>query len=222
MALLALQGPRAQEILSRHTKADLESVKYYHFTIGTVAGVKDIIISRTGYTGEDGFELYFDNAHAETIWNALTAQGDVTPAGLGCRDSLRLEMGMALYGNDIDDSVTPLEANLQWLVKMPKGDFVGRDVLTRQKEQGLAKKLVGFTSTERAFPRHGYPVYVEGAPSGVVTSGTLSPTLGTPIGMCYVPTAQSKEGSALEVEIRGKRVPATVVKTPFYKNGTHR
>jgi aminomethyltransferase len=222
MALLALQGPRAQEILSRHTKADLESVKYYHFTIGTVAGVKDIIISRTGYTGEDGFELYFDNAQAETIWNALTAQGDVTPAGLGCRDSLRLEMGMALYGNDIDDSVTPLEANLQWLVKMPKGDFVGRDVLTRQKEQGLAKKLVGFTSSERAFPRHGYPVYVEGAPSGVVTSGTLSPTLGTPIGMCYVPTAQSKEGSALEVEIRGKRVPATVVKTPFYKNGTHR
>ena len=129
---------------------------------------------------------------------------------------------MALYGNDIDDSVTPLEANLQWLVKMPKGDFVGRDVLARQKEQGVAKKLVGFTSEERAFPRHGYPVYVDGAPSGVVTSGTLSPTLGIPIGMCYVPTASAKEGSTLEVEIRGKRVKATVVKPPFYKHGTHR
>jgi aminomethyltransferase len=222
MALLALQGPRAQEILSRHTDTDLEAIKYYHFTIGTVAGVKDVIISRTGYTGEDGFELYFSNHHAETVWKALTAQGDVTPAGLGCRDSLRLEMGMALYGNDIDDSVTPLEANLQWLVKMPKGDFVGRDVLARQKEQGVAKKLVGFTSEERAFPRHGYPVYVDGAPSGVVTSGTMSPTLGTPIGMCYVPTASAKEGSTLEVEIRGKRVRATVVKPPFYKHGTHR
>ena len=222
VALLALQGPRAQEILGRHTKADLESIKYYHFAIGAVAGVPDIIISRTGYTGEDGFELYFDNRHARTIWNALTAKGDVIPAGLGCRDSLRLEMGMALYGNDIDDTVTPLEANLQWLVKLPKGDFVGRDVLVRQKEQGLSRKLVGFTSEERAFPRHGYPVYVQGAPSGTVTSGTLSPTLGTPIGMCYVPITSATDGSAIEVEIRGKRVPATVVKPPFYTNGTHR
>ena len=146
----------------------------------------------------------------------------MTPAGLGARDSLRLEMGMALYGNDIDDTVTPLEANLQWLVKLPKGDFVGRDVLVRQKEQGIPKKLVGFTSSERAFPRHGYAVFYENSASGVVTSGTMSPTLGTPIGMCYLPAAGAKEGSTLEVEIRGKRVQATVAKTPFYKKGTHR
>jgi len=222
VALLALQGPKAQEVLAGHTDVDLETIKYYHFTIGTVAGVRGVVISRTGYTGEDGFELYFDNKHAEIIWTALTDHGDVTPAGLGCRDSLRLEMGMALYGNDIDDTVTPLEANLQWLVKLAKGDFVGRDALVKQKEQGIAKKLVGFTSAERAFPRHGYPAYVAGAPSGVVTSGTLSPSLGIPIGMCYVPTAHAKEGSTLEIEIRGKRVSATVVKPPFYKHATHR
>jgi aminomethyltransferase len=222
VALLALQGPNAQAVLARHTSIDLEAIKYYHFTVGTVAGVNDVIVSRTGYTGEDGFELYFDPANAEHIWRELMAKGDVTPAGLGCRDSLRLEMGMALYGNDIDDTVTPLEANLQWLVKLAKGDFVGRDVLVQQKERGIPKKLIGFTSSERAFPRHGYPVFYENAPSGVVTSGTLSPTLGSAIGMCYLPTAGAKEGSALEVEIRGKRVPATVVKTPFYKNGTHR
>jgi aminomethyltransferase len=222
IALLALQGPYAQKILGRHTGIDLDAIKYYHFTVGTVSGVPDVIVSRTGYTGEDGFELYFDPAKAEHIWRELLAKGDVTPAGLGCRDSLRLEMGMALYGNDIDDTVTPLEANLQWLVKLSKGDFVGRDVLVEQKERGVAKKLVGFTSSERAFPRHGYPVFYENAPSGIVTSGTLSPSLGSAIGMCYLPTPGAREGSTLEIEIRGKRVPATVVKTPFYKNGTHR
>jgi aminomethyltransferase len=222
VALLALQGPDAQAVLSRHTDIDLESIKYYHFTVGAVAGVDNVIVSRTGYTGEDGFELYFDPAHAEHVWRELMAHGDVTPAGLGCRDSLRLEMGMALYGNDIDDTVTPLEANLQWLVKLAKGDFVGREVLVQQKERGIPRKLIGFTSSERAFPRHGYPVFYEGAPSGVVTSGTMSPTLGTAIGMCYLPAAGAREGSTLELEIRGKRVPATVVKTPFYKNGTHR
>jgi aminomethyltransferase len=175
VALLALQGPRAQEILASHTEVDLELIKYYHFALGTVAGARDVIVSRTGDTGEDGFELNFDNNHADRIWTALTAHGDVTPAGLGCRDSLRLEMGMALYGNDIDDTVTPLEANLQGLVKLPKGPFVGRDALVKQNEQGIARKLVGFTSAERAFPRLGYPVYVAGAASGTVTSGTLSP-----------------------------------------------
>ena len=222
IALLALQGPNAQAVLARHTDVDLDGIGYYHFTTGAVAGVPDVIVSRTGYTGEDGFELYFDPTRAEHIWRELLARGDVTPAGLGCRDSLRLEMGMALYGNDIDDTTTPLEANLQWLVKPAKGDFVGRDVLVQQKERGVTRKLVGFTSGERAFPRHGYPVFADGAASGIVTSGTLSPSLGTPIGMCYLPTALGKEGSPLEVEIRGKRVPATVVKTPFYKNGTHR
>ena len=222
VALLALPGPNAQAVLARHTEIDLDAIAYYHFTVGTVGGVKNVIVSRTGYTGEDGIELYFDPARAEHLWRELLARGDVTPAGLGCRDSLRLEMGMALYGNDIDDTVTPLEANLQWLVKLPKGDFVGRDALVAQKERGVTKKLVGFTSSERAFPRHGYPVFFQGAPSGVVTSGTLSPSLGSAIGMCYLPVAGAKEGSSLEVEIRGKRVPATVVKTPFYKKASHR
>lgn len=222
VALLALQGPKAQEILARHTDADLESIKYYWFTRGTVGNVKNVIIARTGYTGEDGFELYFDPAHAETIWRLLTAQGDVTPAGLGCRDSLRLEMGMALYGNDIDDTVTPLEANLQWLVKMKKGDFTGRAALEKQKADGIAKKLVGFTITDRAFPRHGYPVFVNGQASGEVRSGTMSPSCGFGIGTAYVPTAHAKPGNTLEVDIRGKKVAGTIVETPFWKHGTHR
>lgn len=221
IALLALQGPKAVKILQPLTDVDLSTIKYYHFSVGTVAGVKEIIVSRTGYTGEDGFELYFYGAHAATIWNALMDTGKVTPAGLGCRDSLRLEMGMALYGNDIDDTVTPLEANLGWLVKTTKGDFVGRDVLVKQKEQGVPRKLIGFTTTERAFPRHGYPVFIHNAPSGEVRSGTMSPSLNIPIGTAYLPAADAKEGTTFEIEIRGKRIPATVQKMPFYKNGTH-
>lgn len=220
VALLALQGPQAAKILARHTDTDLSAIKYYEFTTGTVAGVEKVYISRTGYTGEDGFELYFPNEHAPAIWNALTASGEVTPAGLGARDSLRLEMGMALYGNDLDDTTTPLEAALGWLVKMKKGDFVGRDALVAQKERGLTRKLVGFTTTERSFPRHGYPVFAKGQPSGEIRSGTMSPTLGIPIGTAYVPPDSAAEGSALEIEIRGKRIPATVVKMPFYKNGS--
>jgi len=155
------------------------------------------------------------------VWNAVLEKGDVVPAGLGSRDSLRLEMGMALYGNDIDDTVTPLEANLQWLVKLKKGDFVGRDALVKQKEEGVKKKLVGFTTTERSFPRPGYPVYVDGDRSGDIRSGTMSPSLGIPIGTAYLPTASAAPGTAFEIEIRGKRIPATVEKTPFYKEGTH-
>jgi len=221
VALLALQGPLAVEILQPLTDADLSGLKYYHFTSGTVAGAPDVCVSRTGYTGEDGFELYFHPRHAAAIWDALLAGGRVSPAGLGCRDSLRLEMGMALYGNDIDDTVTPLEANLGWIVKMKKGDFVGRDALVRQKEQGVPRKLVGFTFDERAIPRHGYPVRYAGAPSGVVCSGMMSPSLGIPIGTCYLPAAAGAEGTAFEVEIRGKAVAARVVKPPFYKKATH-
>jgi aminomethyltransferase len=220
-SLLALQGPVAKEILSSITNVDLDTIKYYHFTLGQVAGVPGVIISRTGYTGEDGFELYFDNEDADVMWAALTTDHRVTPCGLGARDSLRLEMGMALYGNDIDDTVTPLEGNLGWIVKLSKGDFVGRDALVRQKEQGIPKKLVAFTSTERAFPRHGYPVFYKDAASGVVCSGTMSPTLGIPIGTCYLPTAGAREGESFEIEIRGKRIAASVVKTPFYKNASH-
>lgn len=220
-ALLALQGPRAAEFLQRHTDSDLSQVKYYHFTEGAVAGIDGILISRTGYTGEDGFELYFPNEHAVAVWESLTGSGEVLPAGLGARDTLRLEVGMALYGNDIDDTVTPLEANLQWLVKLKKGEFVGRDALVSQKESGIPRKLVGFTSAERSFPRRGYPVFVNGEPSGEVRSGTMSPSLSIPIGTAYVPTAMASPGNAIEVEIRGRRIAATIEKMPFYKDGSH-
>ena len=220
MSLLAVQGPKAAGIVQSLTSTDLSAIKYYHFTEGQVAG-HQAIISRTGYTGEDGFELYIDNDVAVPLWNALMATGQITPAGLGARDTLRLEMGMALYGNDIDDTTTPLEANLAWLVKLPKGDFVGRDALVAQKAAGLSRKLVGFTMEDRNFPRHGYPVFANGESSGIVCSGTISPTLGTPIGTCYLPIALTKEGSEFEIEIRGKRVPARVVKPPFYKHASH-
>jgi aminomethyltransferase len=180
-----------------------------------------MIISRTGYTGEDGFELYHDVTYSTRLWDALVAAGDVTPTGLGARDTLRLEMGMALYGNDIDDTVTPLEANLNWLVKLKKGDFVGSQALTAQKAAGVKKKLVGFTLGDRNIARHGYPVFYADRPSGLVCSGTMSPTLGIPIGTCYLPAEGASEGNTFEVEIRGKRLPATVVKTPFYKDASH-
>jgi aminomethyltransferase len=220
MGLLALQGPEAARILAPLTDVDLAAIKYYHFSEGNVAGMP-MIVSRTGYTGEDGFELYHDVRYSLRLWDALMAAGNVTPAGLGARDTLRLEMGMALYGNDIDDTVTPLEANLGWLVKLKKGDFVGSAVLNEQKANGVSKKLVGFTLPDRNIARHGYPVFAANAPSGEVRSGTMSPTLGIPIGTAYVPTALSKEGNTFDVEIRGKRVPATVVKTPFYKDASH-
>lgn len=222
VALLALQGPRAPEILAGLTSVDLDKIAYYHFAVGVVAGVPDVTVSRTGYTGEDGFELYFAGSQARIMWDTLTKGGDVTPCGLGSRDTLRLEMGMALYGNDIDDTVTPLEANLAWIVKLAKGDFTGRDALVRQKAEGVQKKLVCFTLKERAIARHGYPVFFGGTPSGTVCSGTMSPSLGVAIGTCYLPTAAAKEGASFEIDVRGSRVTATVVKPPFYKNATHR
>ncbi len=222
VALLALQGPLAEQLLQPHVDVDLASIKYYWFAEGKVDGM-DSIISRTGYTGEDGFELYFHPKYADRIWNALMGAGQVTPAGLGARDTLRLEMGMALYGNDIDDTVTPLEANLGWLTKLAKGDFTGREALVKQKEGGLRRRLAGFTVDDgRSIARHGYPVYYQGQPSGVVCSGTMSPSLSIPIGTAYLPLAGAKEGAKLEVDIRGKRVTATVVKMPFYKKGTHK
>jgi aminomethyltransferase len=216
IALLALQGPLAEEILAPLTDVDLSSIAYYHFAEGYVAGAP-AIVSRTGYTGEDGFELYHDAQHATQMWNALLGTGKVTPCGLGARDTLRLEAGLALYGNDIDVSTTPLEAGLGWLVKLQKGDFVGRDALVRQQELGIPRKLVGFTTTERGVPRHGYPVLYRDQPTDIVRSGTMSPTLGAPIGTTYLPTSGAKEGTAFEVEVRGRKVPATVVKMPFYK-----
>jgi aminomethyltransferase len=222
ISLLALQGPVAEEILQPFVDVKLSDIKYYWHSWGHVAGMH-ALISRTGYTGEDGFELYFDPRFAEPIWNLLMGTGKVTPAGLGARDTLRLEMGMALYGNDIDDTVTPLEANLGWLTKLNKGEFVGREALLQQKQRGLARKLVAFTVDDgRSIARHGYPVFHQGAPSGEVRSGTMSPSLNIPIGTAYLPAAGAREGSKLEVDVRGKRAPATVVKTPFYKKGSHK
>lgn len=221
-ALLALQGPSAQSVLSRHTGTDLDAISYYHFVTGNVAGRDDVMISRTGYTGEDGFELYLPSTIAADVWRAIMADGDVLPAGLGARDTLRLEMGLSLYGNEIDDTVLPYEANLGWIVKLAKGDFVGRDALVKAREAGVSRKLVGFTFDERAIPRHGYPVFYEGEPSGVVCSGAMSPSVGIPIGTAFLPLAGAVEGTAFEVEIRGKRVPARVVKPPFYKDASHR
>jgi aminomethyltransferase len=220
-ALLAVQGPEAQRILQQLVNVKLEPIAYYHFVEGEVAGAP-AVISRTGYTGEDGFELYFGAADAERVWSAVMATGEVTPCGLGARDSLRLEMGMALYGNDIDDTVTPYEANLGWLVKLKKGDFVGREALVRQKERGIPRKLAGFVLDERAFPRPGFPVYQNGALQGLTRSGTVSPSLGTPIGTCYLPPDGATPGSAIEVEIRGKRIPGRVVKLPFYTDASHK
>lgn len=221
VALLAVQGPEAERVLQPPTTTDLSALKYYRFAEGEVAGVA-CTISRTGYTGEDGFELYCPADRAGALWDALLATGQVTPCGLGARDTLRLEMGMALYGNDVDDTTTPLEAGLAWVVKLAKGDFVGRAALEAQKAAGVPRKLVGFTVGERAIPRHGMPVLVDGAPSGEVCSGTMSPSLGEPVGMCYVPAAAAAEGTSIEIDVRGRRVPATVTKPPFYKKASHR
>jgi aminomethyltransferase len=222
IALLALQGPKAPEILSRLTDTDLDAIRYYHFTEGTVDGVP-AIISRTGYTGEDGFELYVAAEHAAALWRKLleTGAGDgLIATGLGSRDSLRLEMGMALYGNDLDEGHTPLEGGLGWVTKLDKGDFVGREALARQKEAGVGRRLVGFRLKERAFPRPHYPVTFNGQTVGEVTSGTLSPTLGEGIGMAYVPTEAAKPGTEIGIVIRDRAVPAEVVKPPFHTKGT--
>jgi aminomethyltransferase len=222
-ALLALQGPRAESILARLTDAPLGDLGYYRFLEGSVDG-RPALISRTGYTGEDGFELYVDNADAVQLWRALLAAGEgekLVPAGLGARDSLRLEMGYALYGNDLDEQHTPLEAGLGWVVRVGKGDFVGREALVRQKEQGVPTRLAGFHLTERGFPRPGYPVRTP-AGEGIVTSGTVSPSLGKGIGMAYLPTASAAPGTAIEIVIRGQGVPAEVVKPPFHTGGSVR
>ncbi len=216
-AQVALQGPKALAVLKKLTATDLDAIKTYRHAPGTVAGIT-CLIARTGYTGEDGFELFCPAAQAEKLWDALMAAGKpegIQPAGLGCRDTLRLEMAYRLYGSDMDDDASPLEAGLAWVVKFDKGDFIGRAALQKQKEQGLSRKLVGFQLTEPGIARHGHPVVHDGRAVGVVTSGTRSPSLKTSIGLAYVPPALAAEGSALAVEIRGKPVAAVVVKTPF-------
>ncbi|MDQ6612511.1 MAG: glycine cleavage system aminomethyltransferase GcvT, partial [Gemmatimonadota bacterium] len=217
IALLAVQGPNASRIVQSLADVPLDGVKYYWFTEGRVAGVA-CTISRTGYTGEEGFELYLAAGDAVKVWSALMDTGEVTPAGLGSRDSLRLEAGLSLYGNELDDNTTPIEASLSWLVKIGKhGDFLGREKLSQQLTDGTDRKLVGFTIDERALPRHGYPVWYGDVNVGTVSSGCMSPTLGVPIGTCFLPSAAAVPGTEFEIEIRGKRLPARVVRLPFYK-----
>ncbi|ADO72821.1 glycine cleavage system aminomethyltransferase GcvT [Stigmatella aurantiaca] len=221
-AQIAVQGPKAEALVQRLTKTDVSKaqVDTYRFTEGEVAGVK-CIISRTGYTGEDGFELYCASDRAEALWNALLQEGQadgVMACGLGARDSLRTEMKYALYGNDIDEAHTALEAGLGWIVKLDKpGGFIGKQALEKQKAEGVQRKLVGFVLTGSGIPRHGYPILKDGQRVGEVTSGTMGPSVKKPIGMGYVPAALASEGATFDVEIRGRAVAAQVVKTPFWK-----
>jgi aminomethyltransferase len=221
-AQVALQGPRAPEVLRAVLKQDLlAEMKSFHFRDIPWHGTT-VRVASTGYTGEKGVEIYARPEHAGPLWDALLEAGEphgLKPAGLGARDTLRLEMGYCLYGNDIDQSTTPLEAGLGWVTKLAKGDFVGREALLRQKEAGVPRKLVGVEMADRGIPRHGYPVWVGGEQLGFVTSGTMSPTLKAPIGMAYVPTAHAAPGTEIEVEIRGRRVGARVTKFPFIKKG---
>ncbi|MGH1396965.1 MAG: glycine cleavage system aminomethyltransferase GcvT [Trichormus sp.] len=215
--LIAVQGPKAINYLQPFVTQDLQPIKAFGHTQTTILG-RPAFIARTGYTGEDGFEVLLDPDVGVELWRGLYAAG-VVPCGLGARDTLRLEAAMALYGQDIDDTTTPLEAGLGWLVHLDtKGDFIGREVLQQQKTAGVQRRLVGLQTPGRNIARHGYPVMADDKVVGEVTSGTLSPTLGYPVALAYVPTQFSKVGQEIAVEIRGKAYPATVVKRPFYKS----
>jgi len=220
MALVAVQGPRSVEILAPLTDVDLGALRYYAITEGTVAGIA-ALVARTGYTGEDGFELFVENDRAVELWDALMAAGQpagLMPVGLGARDTLRLEAGMPLYGNDLDATVNPYEAGLGRVVKLGKsGDFVGRAALEKVAAEGPRRRLVGFMVRGRGIARHGYPLYAEERETGSVTSGAPSPTMGVPIGMGYVAPGDAEPGTMLAVGIRDGRVPIEVVPLPFYK-----
>ncbi|WP_457618342.1 glycine cleavage system aminomethyltransferase GcvT [Lutibacter sp.] len=220
ISLLAVQGPKAAEALQSLTKVDLKSMAYYTFKTATFAGVKDVIISATGYTGSGGFEIYIKNEDAKHIWNAIFKAGvnfGIKPIGLAARDTLRLEMGFCLYGNDINDTTSPIEAGLGWITKFTK-DFVNAEALKKQKEEGVTRKLVAFEIIEKGIPRHGYDIVDEtGEKIGIVTSGTMSPSLKKGIGMGYVPKELSKRDSKIFIQVRKKALPAVVVRLPFYK-----
>jgi len=223
-ALLAVQGPRAADVLRGHAPAAALELGYYRFLIGEAFGAP-AWISRTGYTGEDGFELYFDVAHAARVWDGIMRAGaphGLEAIGLGARDTLRLEMAYMLYGNDIDDTTSPLAAGLGWTVKLKKGEFVGRDALVAQKERGLEQKLVGFELDGRRMPRHHMPIEAAGRVVGRVTSGTYAPSLERPIGMGYVESAFAANGTSLEIVAGNTRLPARVVARPFWTHGSHR
>jgi aminomethyltransferase len=218
-AQLAVQGPRAQAILQGLTAIDLSRLGSYRFAEGEVLGATSIV-SRTGYTGEDGFEVYGPPEAAADLFRALLERGrgqGLLPCGLGARDTLRLEARLALYGNDIDETTTPLEAGLRWIVKSGKGDFIGRDALLRQERDGIRRTLAGFEMTDRGIARHGYAVRIDGREAGVVTSGTFAPYLKKNIGLAYVPKEKAEIGSRLGIVIRDRDAAAVIVETPFYK-----
>ena len=219
-SLLAIQGPKAAEALQSLTNIDLGSMEYYTFQKGVFAGIGNVIVSATGYTGAGGFEVYFNNEYAEEIWKAIFKVGaplGIKPIGLGARDTLRLEMGFCLYGNDIDDTTSPLEAGLGWVTKFNK-EFTNSPALQNQKEEGVNRKLVGIEMIDRGIPRHGYPIVdADGNEIGVVTSGTQSPSLQRAIGMGYVKTEFAKEGTEIYISIRDAKIKAKVAKPPFYK-----
>jgi aminomethyltransferase len=220
-SLLAVQGPKAAAALQSLTDVDLAAMKYYTFTVGTFAGVPNVVISATGYTGAGGFELYFNNDHANKIWDAIFAAGasfGIKPIGLAARDTLRLEMGFCLYGNDINDTTSPLEAGLGWITKFTK-EFTNSANLKAQKEAGVKKKLVAFELVDKGIPRHDYEIHdANGNKIGIVTSGTMSPSLNIAIGLGYVPTEYSAVGSEIYISVRDKGLKAKVVALPFYKN----
>jgi glycine cleavage system T protein (aminomethyltransferase) len=220
LSLLAVQGPLATQALQSLTDIDLATMGYYTFKIGTFAGIDNVIISATGYTGSGGFEIYFKNEDAQHIWEAVFKAGvdfGIKPIGLAARDTLRLEMGFCLYGNDINDTTSPIEAGLGWITKFTK-DFVNAEALKAQKEKGVTKKLIAFSMLDRGIPRHGYAIVdANGTTIGEVTSGTMSPSLKQGIGMGYVPKAYSKSGSEIYIAVRNKKLKAQVVKLPFYK-----
>ncbi len=218
-AQIAIQGPKGQATLQKLTPVDLGAIRYYWFTDGEVCGVP-ARIAHTGYTGEDGFEIYIAPAEAERIWGEVMQAGaefGAKPCGLGARNTLRLEAKMALYGHEIDASISPLEADLAWIVKLDKGEFIGREALVKQKEAGIRRKLVGFEMRRRGIAREGYEVRLDGAPAGWVTSGSPSPTLNKNIGLCYLPVEHAVPGEAIQVVIRNQPVDAVTVETPFYK-----
>ncbi|MBI1226266.1 MAG: glycine cleavage system aminomethyltransferase GcvT [Bacteroidetes bacterium] len=219
--LLAVQGPKAADALQSLTDIDLHSMKYYTFAKGKFAGIDNVLVSATGYTGSGGFEIYVKNEDLEKLWDAVFAAGEsygIKPIGLGARDTLRLEMGFALYGNDIDDTTSPLEAGLGWITKLNKGDFNDADFLRQQKAEGLSRKLVAFEVLDRRVPRHDYLIEdMDGNTIGKVTSGTQSPSLDKPIGMGYVTTPFAKEGNDIQIAVGSKKLAAKVVKLPFYK-----
>lgn len=219
-SLLAIQGPKAVEAMQSLSSVDLSAIKFYHFQVADFAGIDYVIISATGYTGSGGFEIYCKNSEVEQVWNKVMEAGEafgIQPIGLAARDTLRLEMGFCLYGNDITDETTPLEAGLGWVTKFTK-DFVAADILKQQKEDGIQRKLVGFELNGKGIPRQGYAIVdEEGNTIGEVTSGTMAPSLKKSIGLGYVPISRSKPGTEIHIQIRKNAVPATVVKPPFYK-----